>query len=67
VTIQSQILDLLTALQEKLGLAIILITHDLGVVARLCDRVVVMYGGRVVEKGTAAALFEHPLHPIPRG
>jgi oligopeptide/dipeptide ABC transporter ATP-binding protein len=67
VTIQSQILDLLTTLQEKLGLAIILITHDLGVVARLCDRVVVMYGGRIVEEGTAAALFEHPLHPYTGG
>jgi len=67
VTIQSQILDLLRALQEKLGLAIILITHDLGVVARLCDRVVVMYGGRIVEEGTAEALFEHPLHPYTAG
>ena len=67
VTIQSQILDLLISLQEKLGLAIILITHDLGVVARLCDRVVVMYGGRIVEEGGAAALFERPLHPYTAG
>jgi peptide/nickel transport system ATP-binding protein len=67
VTIQSQILDLLISLQEKLGLAIILITHDLGVVARLCDRVVVMYGGRIVEEGSAAALFERPLHPYTAG
>jgi len=63
VTIQSQILDLLASLREKLGLAIMLITHDLGVVARLCDRVVVMYGGRIVEEGRAAELFERPLHP----
>jgi peptide/nickel transport system permease protein len=63
VTIQSQILDLLASLREKLGLAIVLITHDLGVVARLCDRVVVMYGGRIVEEGRAADLFERPLHP----
>jgi peptide/nickel transport system permease protein len=63
VTIQSQILDLLASLREKLGLAIVLITHDLGVVARLCDRVVVMYGGRIVEEGGVADLFERPLHP----
>jgi peptide/nickel transport system permease protein len=67
VTIQSQILDLLISLQEKLGLAIILITHDLGVVARLCDRVAVMYGGRIVEEGAATALFERPLHPYTSG
>jgi peptide/nickel transport system ATP-binding protein len=67
VTIQSQILDLLMSLQETFGLAIILITHDLGVVARLCDRVAVMYGGRIVEEGLAAAMFEHPLHPYTAG
>jgi oligopeptide/dipeptide ABC transporter ATP-binding protein len=67
VTIQSQILDLLISLQEKLGLAIILITHDLGVVARMCDRVAVMYGGRIVEEGSTAAMFERPLHPYTTG
>jgi peptide/nickel transport system permease protein len=67
VTIQSQILDLLISLQEKFGLAIILITHDLGVIARLCDRVAVMYGGRIVEEGNAAALFEQPMHPYTAG
>jgi oligopeptide/dipeptide ABC transporter ATP-binding protein len=67
VTIQSQILDLLMSIQEKLGLAIILITHDFGVVARLCDRVAVMYGGRIVEEGPATVLFEHPLHPYTAG
>ena len=55
------------SLQEKLGLAIILITHDLGVVARLCDRMAVMYGGRIVEEGPVGAIFEHPLHPYTAG
>ena len=67
VTIQAQILDLLMSLQERFGLAIILITHDLGVVARLCDRVAVMYGGRIVEQGPAVAMFEHPRHPYTIG
>jgi peptide/nickel transport system ATP-binding protein len=67
VTIQAQILDLLASLQARLGLAIILITHDLGVIARMCDRVAVMYGGRIVEEGTTAALFERPLHPYTAG
>jgi peptide/nickel transport system ATP-binding protein len=63
VTIQAQILDLLLSLKEKLGIAVVLITHDLGVVARLCDRVAVMYAGRVVEQGSAADIFQRPLHP----
>src|SRR6202040_2441443 len=67
VTIQSQTLDLLASLQGSLGLAIILITHDLGVIARMCDRVAVMYGGRIVEEGATAALFERPLHPYTVG
>jgi peptide/nickel transport system permease protein len=67
VTIQAQILDLLASLQTRLGLAIILITHDLGVIARMCDRVAVMYGGRIVEEGTTAAIFERPLHPYTAG
>jgi peptide/nickel transport system permease protein len=67
VTIQSQTLDLLASLQASLGLAIILITHDLGVIARMCDRVAVMYGGRIVEEGATAALFERPLHPYTVG
>ena len=67
VTIQAQILELLAELQERLGMAIILITHDLGVIAELADRVLVMYAGRVVEEAGAECLFEQPLHPYTRG
>jgi oligopeptide/dipeptide ABC transporter ATP-binding protein len=67
VTIQAQIMELLGRLQEKLGLAILLITHDLGVVAEFCERVVVMYTGRVVEEARVADLFERPAHPYTRG
>ena len=67
VTIQAQILDLMLELKEKLGTAIVLITHDLGVVAETCERVVVMYAGRVVEQAPAAALFARPRHPYTRG
>ena len=67
VTIQAQILDLMRELQERLGTAIILITHDLGVVAENADRVVVMYAGRKVEEASAKALFETPGHPYTLG
>ena len=67
VTIQAQILDLMLELKEKLGSAIILITHDLGVVAETCERVLVMYAGRMVEQATAGELFGRPLHPYTRG
>jgi oligopeptide/dipeptide ABC transporter ATP-binding protein len=67
VTIQAQILDLLQGLQKELGLSILLITHDLGVVAEMCRRVIVMYAGRVVEEGLAAQLFSHPRHPYTAG
>jgi len=67
VTIQAQILDLMLELKEKLGTAIILITHDLGVVAETCDRVLVMYAGRMVEGAPAASLFARPRHPYTRG
>jgi len=67
VTIQAQILDLLDDLRERLGLAIVLITHDLGVVARLCDRVAVMYGGKVVEEAAAEDVFDTPAHPYTMG
>jgi peptide/nickel transport system ATP-binding protein len=67
VTIQAQILDLMLELKEKLGTAIILITHDLGVVAETCERVFVMYAGRVVEQAPAASLFARPRHPYTRG
>jgi peptide/nickel transport system ATP-binding protein len=67
VTIQAQILDLMLELKEKTGTAIVLITHDLGVVAETTERVVVMYAGRKVEEAPVEALFENPLHPYTRG
>ncbi|MEO7104372.1 MAG: ABC transporter ATP-binding protein [Gemmatimonadaceae bacterium] len=67
VTIQAQILELLQKLQEQLGMAVLLITHDLGVVAEVADRVVVMYGGEVVERATVAELFNSPQHPYTEG
>ena len=67
VTIQAQILDLLQGLKDKLNSSIMLITHDLGVVAGMADYVVVMYAGRVVEKGTADDIFHHPVHPYTIG
>ena len=66
VTTQAQILDLLMALQEREGMAIILITHNLGVIAEMCDEVVVMYLGRVVEQGPVDAIFHNPKHPYTR-
>jgi len=67
VTIQAQILDLLRRLQGELGMSILFITHDLGVVAEFASHVVVMYAGRVVETGTVEQLFADPLHPYTRG
>jgi oligopeptide/dipeptide ABC transporter ATP-binding protein len=67
VTIQAQILDLLAELRSRLGMAVILITHDLGVVAEVCDRVVVMYAGQVVEHGTVAEIFADQRHPYTEG
>src|SRR5215212_3130069 len=67
VTIQAQIMELLAGLQKKLGLAILLITHDLGVVAEFCERVIVMYTGRVVEEAPVRDLFSAPAHPYTRG
>mgnify|MGYP006077881895 CR=1 FL=1 len=67
VTIQAQILDLIAHLQKELNIAIVLITHDLGVVAGVADRIAVMYAGRVVESGTVSEVFEHPSHPYTRG
>ena len=67
VTIQAQILDLMRALQADTGTAIILITHDLGVVAEMCDRVAVMYAGEIVEQADTATLFSEPKHPYTRG
>ena len=67
VTIQAQILDLLSDLRSRLGTAVLLITHDLGVVAETCDSVAVMYAGKIVEQASAAELFRHPLHPYTIG
>ncbi|MDR6226286.1 ABC transporter ATP-binding protein [Desmospora profundinema] len=67
VTIQAQILDLMNELKEKLNTSIILITHDLGVVAETADRVVVMYAGKVIESGTVEEIFYHPRHPYTWG
>ncbi len=67
VTIQAQILDLLRELREKRNLALLLITHDLGVVAETSDRVAVMYAGKIVEEATATDLFSHPRHPYTEG
>ena len=67
VTIQAQILDLIADLQQRLGLAVLLITHDLGVVAGLCDRVAVMYSGKIVELSTADELYAEPGHPYAAG
>ncbi len=67
VTIQAQILDLMRDLQKQLGMSIILITHDLGVVAEMCDEVIVMYAGEVCERGTADEIFYNPKHEYTRG
>ena len=67
VTIQAQILDLLRDLKDKINASIMLITHDLGVVASMCDYVVVMYAGRVIEKGTVHEIFKEPKHPYTIG
>ena len=67
VTIQAQILELLRDLQRETGMAILFITHDLGVIAELCSRVVVMYAGRIAEQATARALFAAPRHPYTQG
>jgi len=67
VTIQAQILDLMRDLRNRLGTSVILITHDLGVIAEMADRVAVMYGGRIVEQAEVTELFDHPLHPYTQG
>ena len=67
MTIQAQILDLLRQLKDKINSSIMLITHDLGVIAEMADYVVVMYAGRIVEKGTAEEIFAHPCHPYTIG
>ena len=67
VTIQAQILELMQDLQKKLGMAIIMVTHDLGVIASMCDEIIVMYGGRVCERGTADDIFYRPCHEYTKG
>ena len=67
VTIQAQILELMKELQQKLGMAIIMVTHDLGVIATMCDEIMVMYGGRVCERGTADDIFYNPRHEYTKG
>jgi oligopeptide/dipeptide ABC transporter ATP-binding protein len=67
VTVQAQILDLMSRLQSEMGMSTILITHDLGVIAETCDEVVVMYAGRVVERASAEELFSNPLHAYTQG
>ena len=67
VTIQAQILELMQELQKKLGMAIIMVTHDLGVIATMCDEIIVMYGGRDCERGTADEIFYNPSHEYTKG
>ena len=67
VTIQAQILELMMELKDKLGMAIIMITHDLGVVASMCERIAVMYAGKIVEYGTAEDIFYEPKHQYTKG
>jgi oligopeptide/dipeptide ABC transporter ATP-binding protein len=67
VTIQAQILDLMRNLRQQLGTSLILITHDLGIIAEMADRVAVMYAGRIVEQADVVSLFDHPQHPYTRG
>ena len=67
VTIQAQILELMQSLQKKLGMAIIMITHDLGVIADMCDEIIVMYAGRICERGTADEIFYNPRHEYTKG
>jgi len=67
VTVQAQILELIGKLREERGMSVMLITHDFGVVAELCEEVVVMYASRIVETGTVRHIFENPLHPYTQG
>jgi oligopeptide/dipeptide ABC transporter ATP-binding protein len=67
VTVQAQILDLLRTLQSEMNMSVLLISHDLGIVAETCDRVFVMYAGRIVEKASVVELFQNPLHPYTTG
>jgi peptide/nickel transport system ATP-binding protein len=67
VTVQAELLRLLMSLQDEFGMGLVLITHDLGIVSRMADRVAVMYAGQIVESGPAVSIFENPLHPYTQG
>jgi oligopeptide/dipeptide ABC transporter ATP-binding protein len=67
VTVQAQLLELIKGLNRDMGTAVLIITHDLGVVADICDRVMVMYAGQIIESGTADEIFDHPQHPYTTG
>ncbi len=67
VTVQAQVFDLMRDIQEQFGVAVVLITHDMGAIAEMADRVAVMYAGRVIEQGTADEILDNPLHPYTRG
>ena len=67
VTVQAQILNLISKMQDSLGMAVMLITHDLGVIAEQCDEVIVMYAGRIVERAPVEELFSNPLHAYTKG
>ena len=67
VTIQAQVLDLIGSLKDEIDSSIIMITHDLGVVASICDRIAIMYGGKIVETGTTDEIFYNPQHPYTKG
>ena len=67
VTIQAQVLDLINGLRERLGMSLLLITHDLGVVAETCDRVMIMYAGSIVESGSIRAVYKNIKHPYTKG
>jgi peptide/nickel transport system ATP-binding protein len=67
VTIQAQVLDMMNDLKKKMNTALVMITHDLGVVAKMCDEVAVMYAGRIIEAGTLTDIFNHTMHPYTEG
>ena len=67
VTIQAQIMDLILELREELGMSVLLITHDMGLVAQMADRVLVMYAGQMIEQAPVLELFDHPAHPYTQG
>ncbi len=67
VTIQAQIIDLLKELKERTNMSILLITHDMGVITDICEKVIVMYGGQVMESATVKSLYKNPSHPYTRG